>query len=119
VLEKRVDLAAEDAIIGLVAELDEKERELRRREDEVLALRFRLSNEVDRSEQVRVELAELKASVSGNNDLDREVVRLRRELSAIRSSRSWRLGRSLTSPLRILRKVLRRVKSILWTRAKN
>jgi hypothetical protein len=112
VLEKRVDLATEDAIIGLVAELDEKAGELRILEDEILALRFRISNEVDRSEQLRVELAELRASVSGKDDLNEEIIRLRRELAAIRSSRSWRLGRVLTSPLRLLRKVLRQVNSL-------
>jgi len=93
-------LEQKDYIIGKLAELGEARSRLEILEEQSNETLKRLEVEMTRAFNAETRLVELEPTVT-------EIRRLRDEVRMLRHSRSFRLGRHLTAPFRILRKLVK------------
>lgn len=56
----------------------------------------------------RAHIARLEAALGEASKRARQVERLRRELEDVRASTTWRIGRLATTPVRVVKRLLRR-----------
>ncbi len=93
-------LEQKDYIIGKLAELGEAKARLEAFEVRDNETMERLVNEMTRAFNAESRIVEIEPIIG-------EVVRLRSEISLLRHSRSFRMGRKLTAPMRVLRRALK------------
>ena len=93
-------LEQKDYIIGKLAELGEARSRLEILEEQSNETLKRLEVEMTRAFNAETRLVELEPTVT-------EIRRLRDEVRMLRHSRSFRLGRHLTAPFRVLRKLVK------------
>ena len=92
-------LEQKDYIIGKLAELGEAKARLETLEVRHNETMERLVNEMTRAFNAESRIVEIEPIIG-------EVVRLRSEIAMLRQSRSFRFGRKLTAPVRVLRRAL-------------
>ena len=93
-------LEQKDYIIGKLAELGEAKARLETLEVRHNETMERLVNEMTRAFNAESRIVEIEPIIG-------EVVRLRSEIAMLRQSRSFRFGRKLTAPVRVLRRALK------------
>ena len=93
-------LEQKDYIIGNLAELGEAKARLETLEVRHNETMERLVNEMTRAFNAESRIVEIEPIIG-------EVVRLRSEIAMLRQSRSFRFGRKLTAPVRVLRRALK------------
>jgi len=106
VLEKQVrdlsvtSLESKDYVLGLLAELGEfKGRTMN------LETQFQESTDLLAAEMTRAYNAEVK--IADLDVLQQRNVRLRSELASVYASKPWKVGRAITAPFRLLKKMFR------------
>ena len=94
------DLESRDYLVGLLAELGEHKGRNTVLEEKQQTLTDQLASEMTRAYTAEVKLASLE-------DLSQRNARLRSELTSVYASKPWKLGRAITSPFRLLKKMVR------------
>lgn len=95
------DLVRRDYALGLLAEVTEARFRLQRAERDHADLIQRLQTEMTRCFEAETRVAVLERELGS-------VSQLRKQVADMQSSMTWRIGRLVLTPVRVLRRIVRR-----------